>query len=148
METWSTNPANPIEKYGSPLKRASRRINNPYANSLTTALGWISIGLGLTEILAPRQLSRTIGVRHHPVLLSSLGMREIAAGVAILTSRAPSRWLWGRAAGDAMDLALLLTAFETDKRDGTRLSSATAMIAGIAALDVFAALRQGKEETR
>ena len=146
METWTTNPASQMEKYGSTLKRASRRINNPYASSLTTALGWISIGLGLTEILAPRQLSSAIGIRNHPTLLRSLGMREIAAGVAILTSREPSRWLWGRAAGDAMDLALLVTAFDTDKRDGTRLSSATAMIAGIAALDVFAALQQGKEE--
>lgn len=148
MEIWTTNPANQMEKYGSALKRTSRRINNPYASSLTTALGWVSIALGLTEILAPRQLSSAIGVRNHPALLRSLGMREIAAGVAILTSREPSRWLWGRAAGDAMDLALLLTAFETDKRDGTRLSIATAMIAGIAAIDVFAALRQGNEETR
>jgi hypothetical protein len=148
METWSTNPASPMEKYGSTLKRASRRINNPYATPLTTALGWISIGLGLAEILAPRQLSSAIGVRNHPVLLRSLGMREIAAGVAILTSREPSRWLWGRVAGDAMDLGLLVTAFETDKRDSGRLSSATAIVAGIAALDVFAALRQANEERR
>jgi hypothetical protein len=146
METWSTNPASPIEKYGTPLKRASRNINNPYAAPLTSALGWISIGLGLTEILAPRRLSSAIGVGEHPGLMRSLGLREIAAGVAILASRQPSHWLWARAAGDAMDLALLGTAYQADRRDGTRLMSATAMIAAITALDVFAALRQRSEE--
>lgn len=146
MQTWSTNPENPLEKFGSPLERASRSINNPYATPLTTVLGWVSIGLGLTQILAPRQLSKAIGVSNHPTMMRSLGLREITAGVGILTSREPSHWLWARAAGDAMDLALLGAAFKADKRDGARLSSTTAVIAAIAALDVFAALRQGNEE--
>jgi len=146
MEKWSTNPDNPLEKFGSPLKRASRSINNPYATSLTTALGWVSIGLGLTQILAPRQLAEAIGVSDHPTMMRSLGLREITAGVGILASREPSHWLWARVAGDAMDLALLGAAFKADKRDGARLSTTTAMIAAIAALDALAALRQGNEE--
>jgi hypothetical protein len=146
METWSTNPENPLEKFGSPLKRASRSINNPYATPLTTALGWVSIGLGLTQILAPRQLSEAIGVSDHSTMMRSLGLREIAAGVGILASREPSYWLWARAAGDAMDLTLLGAAFTSDRRDSTRLSSTTAMIAAITALDVFAAIQQGNEE--
>lgn len=146
MKTWTTDPQPLMEKCGSPLRRASRSINNPYATPLTATLGWVSIALGLGEILAPRQLSETMGVRNHPTLMRALGLREISAGVGILASHQPSYWLWARVAGDAMDLALLGTAFRTDKRDSARLSSATAMIAAIAALDVFAALKQGDEE--
>jgi hypothetical protein len=146
MKTWTTDPHPLMEKYSSPLKRASRSVNNPYATPLTTALGWISIGLGLAEIVAPRQLSETMGVSTHPTLMRALGLREISAGVGILASHQPSYWLWARAAGDAMDLALLGAAFRADKRDGVRLSSTIAMIGAIAALDVFAALKQGDEE--
>ncbi|MDB5757996.1 MAG: cyclase/dehydrase [Burkholderia sp.] len=146
MKTWTTNPEQLLDKAASPLKQACRSLNNPYANPLTTALGWVSIGLGLAEILAPRQLSDAMGVRNHPTLMRALGLREISAGVGLFASRQPSHWLWARAAGDVMDLALLGAAFRTDKRDGTRLSSATAMIAAVAVLDVFAALKQGDEE--
>jgi len=127
-------------------KLASRSSDNPDATSLTAALGYVSIGLGLTQILAPRHLSEAIGVGSHTAMMRSLGLREIAAGVGILRSRQPSQWLWARAAGDLMDLALLGTAFKTDKRDGTRLGFTTAMIAAIAALDVYAARLQEREE--
>lgn len=40
-------------------------------------------------------------------LIRAYGVREIAKGVGILTSPNPTPWLWGRVAGDALDLATL-----------------------------------------
>ena len=36
------------------------------ADQLARFLGWFSIGLGITEIVAPRQLSEMIGVENKP----------------------------------------------------------------------------------
>ena len=74
---------------------------------IATALGWLSIGLGLAQLLAPRRVSRAIGVEQRPRLMRTLGVREIASGVGILSRRRTDNWLWTRVAGDAIDLALL-----------------------------------------
>src|SRR5438445_12272504 len=74
---------------------------------LAQGLGWFSIGLGLTEMLAPRTLSKWIGVPQKPKLMRVMGAREFAAGVGILTRRRPAGWLWARAGGGIVDLALL-----------------------------------------
>src|ERR1043166_6790031 len=56
---------------------------------VTNGLGWFSIGLGLTEVLAPRALCRFLGVKNHTFLVRLMGLREIAAGVGILSQRQP-----------------------------------------------------------
>jgi hypothetical protein len=146
MKNFASVLCNFQKKSGFSRKLTSRGMNSRDATPLTAALGYVSIGLGLTQVLAPRQLSQAIGVGSHTAMMRSLGLREIAAGVGILNSDQPSQWLWARAAGDLMDLALLGTAFRTDNRDGTRLGCTTAMIAAIAALDVYAARLQEREE--
>lgn len=108
------------------------------------ALGWASIGIGLTEIAATDWLEETLGLDEHDTLIKGLGVREALAGVAILTQRRPSPQLtagvWSRVAGDAMDLALLgAAARETRRPQG--LAIATAMVLGITCLDVLCALR-------
>lgn len=100
-------------------------------------LGWFSIGLGLAELLAPRGLSKLIGLRDHRPLVRVLGLREITSGVGILTRPRPSGWLWSRVAGDAMDLALLGAAFRSYRGRSVRLAAATAAVAGVALLDVM-----------
>ena len=75
---------------------------------LSTALGWFSIGLGLSELLMPRGMSKTIGLkRNHRMLMRLLGLREIGAGLAILAQPKKPAWMWSRVGGDAIDLALL-----------------------------------------
>ena len=100
-------------------------------------LGWFSIGLGLAELIAPRGLSRLIGVRDHRPLVRVLGLREITSGVGILTRPRPTGWLWSRVAGDAMDLALLGAAFRSYRGRPGRLAAAAAAVAGVALLDVI-----------
>jgi uncharacterized membrane protein len=103
---------------------------------LARGLGWFSIGLGLTEVLAPRFLARVIGVRPRPALFCFLGLREIASGLGILTGRKPAGWLWSRVAGDMMDLVLLGAAIKADGSAHGRVALATTAVLGVTALDV------------
>jgi uncharacterized membrane protein len=73
-----------------------------------------------------------------------MGLREIAAGVGILSQRRPSAWMWGRVAGDALDLALLGAAMKSDDAHRTRLLSASAAVLGVTALDVYTSSRLGR----
>ena len=53
----------------------------------------------------PRAVARAAGVPNLPRLTRAYGLREIGTGIGILTSKDPSPWLWGRVAGDALDVA-------------------------------------------
>jgi hypothetical protein len=107
---------------------------------LARALGWFSIGLGLAEVFAPRQVARLTGIESGPTLVRSFGMREISAGVGILTGRKTDRWLWARVAGDGTDLAVLAQGLSNSRRRG-RAAIALAAVAGVTALDIYCARR-------
>jgi uncharacterized membrane protein len=105
---------------------------------LARGLGWLSLGLGLAQVVAPRGLSKMIGLRgNHNGLFRLLGAREIASGIGILTQRRPAAGAWARVAGDTMDLALLGSAFTLPRSNRGRLAATTAAVAGVTALDVF-----------
>ena len=53
-------------------------------------LGLFSIGLGLAEICASRELARLIGVKNRPAVFAALGAREILSGIGILAQRRPA----------------------------------------------------------
>ncbi|GJD50160.1 hypothetical protein OPKNFCMD_2897 [Methylobacterium crusticola] len=103
---------------------------------LARGLGWFSIGLGLAELLAPRALCRTLGMEGREALVQAYGAREVATGVAILMSHDPTPWIWGRVAGDALDLATLATGFEGDNPKSAHLALAAAAVAGVTVMDV------------
>ena len=69
------------------------------------ALGWFSVALGLAELALPRRLARVAGVPNVPTLTRAYGVREIGTGIGLLTAKDPTPWLWGRVAGDALDVA-------------------------------------------
>jgi uncharacterized membrane protein len=105
---------------------------------LARGLGWFSLGLGLAEVLVPRELGRLIGVRGDQTkLFRMLGAREIASGIGILLQRQPAASMWTRVGGDALDLALLGTAMSDPKADRRRLCAATTAVAAVTALDLF-----------
>ena len=108
-------------------------------------LGWFSLGLGLTQILAPQRLSRLIGAPENGnhALMRTLGLRELATGVAILTGEDPSPWVKARVGGDLMDLALLGAAMRADGAQRGRLLGATAAVLGVTALDLACSARLG-----
>lgn len=114
------------------------------------ALGWFSIGLGLTEVLAPRQLANAIGIdddADNQTVLRGFGVREIVNGIGILTQPKASGWLWGRVGGDAMDLAFLCKQYGKDTTHPGRLSTAVAAVVGVTALDVMCS-EQTKQHAR
>jgi hypothetical protein len=108
--------------------------------SLARGLGWFSLGLGAAEVLAGGSLSRGVGAGGWAALTRLCGVREIGVGAGLLTMRWLAPWMWGRVAGDALDLAGLgyVLAASTDKR--ARAGAALALVAGITALDVACAV--------
>jgi uncharacterized membrane protein len=114
-----------------------------HGERLAGFLGWFSIGLGLTEILAPRDFARFIGVsedEENRKVVRLVGLRELATGVGILLRPRPAGWVWGRVAGDVMDLALLGNALTSDAPRRDRVAAATAAVLGVTALDVYDAV--------
>lgn len=106
---------------------------------LANGLGWFSIGLGLAEVLAPGGLANFIGVRDSSktrTVLRTYGFREIAAGIGILSQRRPAAWMWGRVAGDLLDLSSMAAG---EAQSTGRLIGASAAVVGVTALDLYCA---------
>jgi hypothetical protein len=123
------------------MERAVQRNNrypNTTAGTLAQQLGWFSIALGAAELLAARRLTRALGMRGQERLIRAYGVREIVKGVGILTSKDPTPWLWGRVAGDALDIGTLAIAYRTSPKP-TGVAIAMANVAVVAALDVMCA---------
>ena len=92
-------------------RRADSRADHR-TMALARGLGWFSIALGTLELVAPRSLDRSLGAPGHRRLTRAYGLRELAAGVGILTSDDPTPWVWSRVAGDALDLATMAPTLE------------------------------------
>jgi hypothetical protein len=109
------------------------------ADTLARGLGWFSIGLGAFELFGAKSLCRWLGTEQHETLVRAYGAREIATGIGILASRDPKPWVWGRVAGDALDLATLAAAMTERRAKTDRVVFATAAVAGVTILDVICA---------
>ena len=114
--------------------------------TLAHGLGWFSIGLGAAILIAPRRVAQAVGVENKHDILQMVGVREIITGIGILSENRPARWLWGRVAGDAMDIALLASAPKLDGR--TRAGVAMAAVGGIALVDSLHFLDRAHDHTR
>ena len=112
---------------------------------VATGLGWFSIGLGLAEVLAPEQLGKVLGLENRTGLIRFYGLREIAAGVGILSQSHPTAgWLWARVAGDALDLATLGSTYEQNPTKRTAIGVAIGSVLAVTVLDVICAQRLSK----
>lgn len=114
---------------------------------LAKSLGWFSIGLGVPQLLAPRQVTRLIGVadnRANRAVMRAVGVRELGGAAGILDRPRPGGFLFARVAGDAIDLALLGAALRAKGNDRRRLVAAVVAVAGVAVLDVVASARNSR----
>jgi hypothetical protein len=121
------------------------------AYSLARGLGWFSIGLGLAEVLAPRALTRGLGMEGNEQIVQAYGVREIATGIGILSSNQLAPWIWGRVGGDALDLATLATGLQRDNPRKENVELALVAVAAVTALDVVCGAslaRQASESPR
>lgn len=117
---------------------------------LANGLGWFSIGLGLAEVVAPGKVTRVIGVRDtggKRALVRAYGLREVAAGVGILSQPRQAGWLWGRVAGDLVDLASLGSALASGKSNRVKVAATTAAVAGVTALDIYCGAQLSRDAT-
>ncbi len=127
--------------------RPDSRYPESTAGSLAYQLGWFSIALGAVELFASRPLARTLGMNGQESLIRAYGVRELVKGVGILTSPNPTPWLWGRVAGDALDLGTLANAYRASPKR-RNLAIAMANVATVTALDVLAAQQLGQVAKR
>ena len=118
---------------GNRLMGSNHYMHTP-AGKLAYGLGWFSIALGAMELFATRKLTRALGMRGQERLVQAYGVREIVTGIGILTSPDPTPWLWGRVAGDALDLGTLAYAYP-ENRKHTALAIASAVWARVASVD-------------
>jgi uncharacterized membrane protein len=115
------------------------------ADRFARGLGWASLGLGVVQITAPDAVTRLSGVDDSylaRVMVPLVGVRELFHAAVLLGSRMPGPWVWTRVAGDVIDLTALgcAVARRTGPRRG-RAMAATAVVAGVTAVDMYAAVR-------
>jgi uncharacterized membrane protein len=127
----------------SPIARTAQPVDatSPSWSWLPQALGWFSVGLGLTELLLPRGTAHAIGAPLRPQVMRGLGARELVSGLGILTGRNTGAWLQSRVAGDLMDLALLGASYRARRAEPAKLTAATAAVVGVTALDLICSAR-------
>ncbi|MEU5791388.1 SRPBCC family protein [Micromonospora purpureochromogenes] len=115
---------------------------------LPRLLGVVSLALGAGGLLAPRAVARLTGVDDSPHavgVIPAVAARELGHAAGLLTGRRPGGWAWTRVAGDAADLTLLGRALADrcgERR--RRVAVTTAVVAGIAVVDLLAAVRAGR----
>jgi len=121
------------------LSRKSRRGTD---TAVGRALGVASIGIGLTEILAPRKLEQIMGLSdgQNTSVLRLLGVREILQGVDILAHDDPAPGVKARVAGDLLD-GVLLGVAATKTRRPSGLAAICAAVLPIVLLDMIFAKR-------
>ncbi|RWB72410.1 MAG: hypothetical protein EOQ50_19445 [Mesorhizobium sp.] len=107
------------------------------SDRLTRALGWFSIGLGLTELMAPGFIARTLGLEGKEALIRAYGARELASAVPTLSVDKPVG-LASRIAGDVLDLATLSSALRPGNAKRDNAAIAFALVIGVTLLDLVA----------
>lgn len=118
------------------------------ARTMATASGWFSIALGATKLLAPRAMAHWLGMRHGAPILKAYGAREVAAGVGILVLPSKSPGVWSRLAGDALDIATLVSIAIENPAKKRNLAVATAAVFGATAADIACAALLHNEPRR
>ncbi len=111
---------------------------------LANFLGWFSLGLGLYEAVAPEHLGDTLGMAQHTGLLRAYGVREMTAGVGVLSQPRPVGWIWARVGGDALDLATLASALGADNPKRGNVWAAIGAVVGVTALDILCGVQLSK----
>lgn len=112
--------------------------------SRAVGLSWLSVALGLGQLLAPRQVARLIGVDEDDnttrMALMAIGFRELTTGLGLLSQSRPAAWAWARTAGDVMDLALLGYAWQRNPASREQMLSVGSTVLARAVLDTQTAV--------
>lgn len=117
-----------------------RGLPKTNAKRLAKGLGWFSLGLGMTEVLAPKFIAKISGIpQKRTGVIRLYGLREIASGIGIFAQKNPTEAVWSRVAGDVLDLTSLGIACTSPDAKRGRITFATANVLAVTALDLIAA---------
>jgi hypothetical protein len=136
--TYITSISNIARSKGDPKVLSTGPSSLDMTDRLARGLGWFSIALGLTELLAPRALTRALGMEGSETLVRAYGVREIGAGIMTL-SPDKGLGLQSRVAGDSLDIATLLAGLRADNPKRDNVMIALAMVLGVTLLDIAGA---------
>ncbi len=107
------------------------------AVALSRFLGLFSLALGAMEVAIPRTLVRGLGLRGGPWLIRAFGLREIAAGLTILTQPDSVIGPSSRVGGDILDIAVLAEAVSRRNPNRDAAEFALVMVLGVTGLDIL-----------
>lgn len=121
-------------------RSTGQAVHSSTEKEIACSLGLASIAIGQTELLAPRQIERTMGIGNdqHTGILRVLGVRELMHGLDLLTHPDPVPGLWARVAGDTLDSVLLVAAATKSKRLGG-FAAIAALVLPVVVADMVAA---------
>jgi len=83
------------------------------SDKLARGLGWLSLGIGLYQLLAPGKLTRQLGMQGSENCMRACGARGVMSGIGALTDN-PTPAIWSRLGGDVIDLAVLTYALKDE----------------------------------
>ncbi|WP_088343463.1 MULTISPECIES: hypothetical protein [Rhodomicrobium] len=106
---------------------------------LAKRLGWLGIGLGVAQLVAAGSITRALGMEGREGLVRAYGARELATGMLSLSTE-KSLGLWGRVAGDGLDIATLAGELDRYNPKRANVAGALALVLGVSVLDLVAAL--------
>lgn len=112
------------------------------ARAWANGLGWFSLALGLTEIVAGGPLARALGVKSTK-LVRAFGVREIAAGAGVLLLGRKGPGMIARIAGDILDVGVLGSALRPSNPKRWNAALAMMAVAPVIALDVICGRQLG-----
>ena len=129
--------ANITRSEGDPKILSSGPSSLSSADKLGRALGWFSLALGVMELVAPRRITRALGMEGSEGLVRAYGARELGAGILSMTPE-KQVGLWSRVAGDGLDMATLVTVLRPDNPKRGNVGLALGLVLGITLLDIMA----------
>jgi len=151
MKSYTRPVAKALSRYADRLPEMPQMPQMPEVKDATVArsLGWVSIAIGLSEILAPRKIEQTMGLGNGQTTgtLRVLGVREICHGIDILSHDDPTPGIWARVAGDMLDGALLAVAGTKTRKPGGFMAIC-AMVLPVVILDMLYAKRCSADRDR
>jgi uncharacterized membrane protein len=115
---------------------------------LAAGAGMVILGLGLAQLLAPRQVSRSTGVYAHPAAIRAAGAMSIASAVNIFNRGKPAPLGLARLACVALELTMLGRSVRqaSSQRRLSQLAMTGAAVAAAATLDMSAAVKQSARQ--
>lgn len=129
---------------GDPSVVATGRSSLTKADRGARMLGWLSIGLGIAEMMAAPAVARATGTEGREAMVRAAGARELVSGALALSVDARSG-LVVRLIGDAVDAAALVAA-RRGREETADLDRALALVGIVTVADAIClqALRSGR----